>query len=82
MGESMHRNLPVAVLGTGILSLLASAGAAVAGSNLDTLVARLQGADAAGRRQIMKSLTMAERRQLHAEYRDRVSGLYGGGRAR
>ena len=66
----MRSNLPVAVLGTGMLSLLASAGAAVAGSNLDALVARLnRAADAGGRRQIMKSLSEAERRLVHAEYR-------------
>jgi hypothetical protein len=70
MGESMRSNLPVAVLVTGMLSLLASAGAALAGSNLDALVARLNGAaDAGGRRQIMRSLSQAERRQVHAEYR-------------
>ena len=54
----------------GALFLFMSAGAAVAGPNLDALVARLKGAaDAGGRRQIMKSLSDAERRQLHAEYR-------------
>jgi len=69
MGESMRSNLPVAVLVTGMLSLLASAGAALAGSNLDALVARLNGAaDAGGRRQIMRSLSQAQRRLVHAEY--------------
>jgi hypothetical protein len=52
-----------------MLSVLVSAGAAVAGSNLDALIARLKGADTAGRRQIMKSLSVAERKELHAEYR-------------
>ena len=65
----MRRNLRVAVLGTGMLSLLVGAGVAFAGSNLDAFVARLQGADAAGRRQIMKSLSAADRKQLHADYK-------------
>lgn len=46
-----------------------AAGVAVPGSNLDALVARLKRADTGGRRQIMKSLSKAELRQLHAEYR-------------
>ena len=69
MGEPMRRNLQVAVLVTGMLSLLLSTGGAVAESGLDALVARLKGADAAARRQIMKSLSDAERKQVLAEYR-------------
>lgn len=68
MGEPMRGNLKVAVLVTGMLSLLVSTGGAVAESRLDALVARLKGADTAGRRQIMKSLSVSERKQLHAEY--------------
>jgi hypothetical protein len=64
----MRKNLRATLLATGILSLL-NAGAFAAESRLDALVARLQRADAAGRRQIMKSLSKAERKQLHAEYR-------------
>jgi hypothetical protein len=52
-----------------VLLLFFGAGVAVAGSNLDALVARLKGADTAARRQIMKSLSKAYRRRLHVEYR-------------
>jgi len=65
----MRRNLQAAVLVAGMLSFLVSAGAAVAEPRLDALVARLKGADAAGRRQIMKSLSSAERKQVAAEFR-------------
>jgi len=67
--ESMRRNLRVAVLGIGMLPLLVGAVALAAESRLDAFVARLKGADAAGRRQIMKSLSAADRKQLHAEFR-------------
>jgi hypothetical protein len=52
-----------------MLYFLAGVGGAVAGSRLDALLARLKGADTAGRRQIMRSLSAGERKQLHAEYR-------------
>ena len=65
----MRRSLRVGVLATGMLSLLVGAGGAVAGSRLDALVARLKGADTAGRRQIVRSLSAGERKRLHAEYR-------------
>jgi hypothetical protein len=52
-----------------MLSLLVAVGGAVAGSRLDALIARMKGADAPGRRQIMRSLSAGERKQLHAEYR-------------
>ena len=64
----MRRNLWVVVLGTALLSVLVG-GIGVAGSNLDALVAHLKGADTASRRQIMRSLSEADRKQLHAEYR-------------
>jgi hypothetical protein len=65
----MRRSLQVGILATGVLSLLVGAGGAVAGSRLDALLARLKGADVAGRRQVMRSLSAGERKQLHAEYR-------------
>src|SRR5688500_8838803 len=68
-GEPMRRSLQTGILATGMLSLLVGAGGAVAGSRLDALMARLKGADTAGRRQIMRSLSAGERKQLHAEYR-------------
>jgi hypothetical protein len=52
-----------------MLSLLVAVGGAVAGSRLDALIARMKGADTPGRRQIMRSLSAGERKQLHAEYR-------------
>jgi len=52
-----------------MLSLLVGAAAFAAESRLDSLVARLQGADAAGRKQIMKSLSNADRKALHGEYK-------------
>ena len=65
----MRRILQLAGLVTGMLCLLVSDGGIMAASRLDALIARLKGADAAGRRQIMKSLSVAERKELHAEYR-------------
>ena len=65
----MRRSLHVGVLATGMLSLLVGAGGAMAGSRLDALISRMKGADTAGRRQIMRSLSAGERKQLHAEYR-------------
>ena len=65
----MRRSWQVGVLATGMLSLPVAAGGAVAGTRLDALIARLKGADTAGRRQIMRSLSAGERKQLHAEYR-------------
>jgi hypothetical protein len=59
----------LATRAAGVLFFFVSAGVAVAGSNLDALVARLKGADNAARRQIMRSLSDAERRQLRVEYR-------------
>jgi len=56
-------------ISAGALFLFMSAGAAVAGPHLDALVARLRGADAAARRQIMKALSGAERKQVVAEFR-------------
>jgi len=65
----MRKTFRVAVLGTGMLSLLVGAGAFAAESRLDAFIARLKGADAAGRRQIAKSLSGSDRKALHAEYR-------------
>jgi hypothetical protein len=65
----MRRSLQAGILATGMLSLLVGAGGAVAGSLLDALLARLKGADTAGRRQIVRSLSAGERKQLHTEYR-------------
>jgi len=60
----------LAIGATGVLFLFVGVGVAVTGSNLDALVARLNGAaDAGGRRQIMRSLSQAERRLVHAEYK-------------
>ena len=53
----------------GALFLFMGGGAAVAGPTLDALVARLKGADAATRRQIMKSLSSAERKHVLTESR-------------
>jgi hypothetical protein len=52
-----------------MLSLLVGAAAFAAESRLDSLVARLQGADAAGRKQIMKSLSPVDRKALHGEFK-------------
>jgi hypothetical protein len=65
----MGKNFRVTVLGTGMLSLLVGAAAFAAESRVDALLARLQGADAAGRKQIMKSLSIADRKALHGEYK-------------
>jgi len=65
----MRRNLRVAVLGTGMLSLLVAGVALAAESRLDAFIGRLKGADVATRRQVMKALTAAERKALHAEYK-------------
>jgi hypothetical protein len=59
-----------AIGAAGALFLFVGVGVAVAGSTLDAVVARLKGAaDTAARRQIMTSLSDAERRQWRAEYR-------------
>ncbi len=52
-----------------MLSFLVGAAVFAAESRLDSFVARLQGADAAGRKQIMKSLSPGDRKALHAEYK-------------
>jgi len=66
----MQMSSRLAIGATGVLLLFVGAGVAVPGSNLDALVARLNGAaDAGGRRQIMRSLSQAERRLVHAEYK-------------
>jgi len=66
----MQMSSRLAIGATGALFLFLGAGVAVAGSNLDALVARLNGAaHAGGRRQIMRSLSQAERRQVHTEYK-------------
>ena len=65
----MQMSSRLAIGATGVLFLFLGAGVAVTGSNLDALVARLNGAaDAGGRRQIMRSLSQAQRRLVHAEY--------------
>jgi hypothetical protein len=66
----MQMNVRLATAAAGAVFVFVAGGVAVAESSLDALVARLKGAsDAAGRRQIMKSLSDAERRQVHAEYK-------------
>ena len=52
-----------------MLSLLMAATGFAASSKLDSFVARLKGADKAGRKAVMKSLTDADRKALHQEYR-------------
>jgi hypothetical protein len=70
----MRKNFRVAILGTGMLSLLMGASAFAAQTRLDAFVARLKGLDAAGRKAAMKSLTPADRKALHAEYRALPAG--------
>ncbi len=66
----MQMSSRLAIGATGVLLLFVGAGLAAPAPNLDALVARLNNAaDTGGRRQIMKSLSEAERRQVHAEYR-------------
>lgn len=65
----MRKSFRVAVLGAGMLSLLVGAGAFAAESRLDSLIARLKGLDAAGRRAAVKSLSAADRKAMHAEFR-------------
>lgn len=64
----MRKTLRVAILGTGMLSLLMG-GSAFAAQSLDSFVAKLKGLDAAGKKAAMKALTAAERKQLHSEFR-------------
>jgi hypothetical protein len=52
-----------------MLSLLVAATGFAATSKLDAFVARIKGADKAGRKAVMKSLTNADRKALHQEYR-------------
>jgi hypothetical protein len=65
----MRTNLRVAVLGTGMLSLLMAAGAMAAESRLQSFVAKLGGLDAAGKRAAMKALSAADRKAMHGEYK-------------
>lgn len=64
----MRKTLRVAILGTGMLSLLMG-GSAFAAQSLDSFVAKLKGLDAAGKKAAMKALTAAERKQLHSEFK-------------
>ena len=52
-----------------MLSLLMAASGFAATSRLDAFVARLKGLDAAGKKAAMKSLTDADRKALHQEYK-------------
>jgi hypothetical protein len=65
----MRKSLRVAILGTGMLSLLMGAGAFAAQSRLDAFVAKIKGMDVQGRKAAMKALTPADRKALHAEYK-------------
>ena len=64
----MHGSLRVAVLVTGMLSLLMAADGFTA-TRLEEFVARLKGLDPAGKRAAMRSLSNADRKALHHEYR-------------
>jgi hypothetical protein len=64
----MRKSFRVAILGTGMLSLLMGA-SAFAGPRLDAFVAKMKGADAKARKAAMKALTPADRKALHAEYK-------------
>ena len=64
----MRKTLRVAILGTGMLSLLMG-GSAFAAQSLDSFVAKLKGLDAAGKKAAMKALTPAERKALHTEFK-------------
>jgi hypothetical protein len=65
MGEKFR----VAILGTGLFSLLMGTSAFGAQSRLEPFVAKMKGLDAAGRKAAMKALTAADRKALHAEFR-------------
>src|SRR5688572_20093452 len=67
-GESMRKSLRVAILGSGMLSLLMGANV-FAAQSLDSFVAKMKSLDTAGRKAAMKALTAAERKQLHQEFR-------------
>jgi len=64
----MRSNWRMALLAAGITSVFAS-GVLAASGGLEAFVARLKGADAAARRQIMTGLTKAELKALHQEFR-------------
>lgn len=65
----MRKNLRVAVLGAGMLSLLVAAGAMAAESRLQSFAEKFRGLDAAGKKAAMKALSPADRKAMHGEYR-------------
>lgn len=65
----MRKNLRVAVLGTGMLSLLMAAGAMAAESRLQSFAEKFRGLDAAGKKAAMKALSVADRKAMHGEYK-------------
>ena len=64
----MRKNLRVALLGTGMLSLLMGT-SAFAAQSLDSFVAKMRGLDAAGKKAAMKALSAADRKAMHAEFK-------------
>ena len=64
----MRKSFRVAILGTGILSLMMGANT-FAAQSLDSFVAKMKGMNLKSRQAAMKALTAAERKALHAEYR-------------
>jgi hypothetical protein len=64
----MRKSFRVAILGTGMLSLVMGANA-FAGQRLDSFLAKMKGLDAAGRKAAMKALTDADRKALHTEFK-------------
>jgi hypothetical protein len=64
----MRKSFRVAILGTGMLSLLMSA-SAFAAPRLADFAAKMKAADAKAKKAMMKALSAADRKALHAEYK-------------
>ena len=64
----MRKSLRVAILGSGMLSLLMGANT-FAAQSLESDIAKIKGMDAAGKRAAAKALTAADRKAMHAEYK-------------